>query len=80
MKLRHYPTKRKLKRENADLRHLVNHLETELRNVRTDLAIEQATSNGYKHENRELRNRLATLFDEPKSGFTCVGVTECPFD
>lgn len=80
MKLRHYPTKRKLKRENADLRHLVKHLETELRNVRTDLTLEQATSKGYRNENRELRNRLATLFDEPQSGFTCVGVTECPFD
>lgn len=76
MKLRHYPTKRRLKRENEDLKHLVKHLETELKNVRTDLAIEQATSSGYKHENRELRNRLATLFDEPHSGFTCVGVTE----
>ena len=76
MKLRHYPTKRKLKRENADLKHLVKHLETELKNVRTDLALEQAASSGYRHENRELRNRLATLFDEPQSGFTCVGVTE----
>lgn len=76
MKLRHYLTKRRLKRENEDLKHLVKHLETELKNVRTDLAIEQATSSGYRHENRELRNRLATLFDEPQSGFTCVGVTE----
>ena len=76
MKLRHYSTKRKLKRENADLKHLVKHLETELRNVRTDLALEQATSSGYRHENRELRNRIAALFDEPQSGFTCVGVME----
>lgn len=76
MKLRHFPTKRKLRKENADLRHLVKHLETELKNVRTDLALEQATSSGYRHENRELRNRIAALFDEPQSGFTCVGVTE----
>lgn len=76
MKLRHFPTKRKLKRENADLKHLVKHLETELKNARTDLALEQATSSGYRHENRELRNRIAALFDEPQSGFTCVGVTE----
>lgn len=76
MKFRNLTTKRSLKRENADLRHLVKHLETELRNVRTDLALEQATSSGYRHENRELRNRIAALFDEPKSGFTCVGVTE----
>lgn len=76
MNLRNLSTKRKLRKENADLKHLVKHLETELRNVRTDLALEQATSSGYRHENRELRNRLATLFDEPQSGFTCVGVTE----
>lgn len=37
MKLRYFPTKRKLRKENADLKHLVKHLETELRNVRTDL-------------------------------------------
>lgn len=76
MKLRYFPTKRKLRRENAELKHLVKHLETELKNVRTDLALEQATSSGYRHENRELRNRIAALFDEPQSGFTCVGVTE----
>lgn len=76
MNLRNISTKRKLKRENAELKHLVKHLETELKNVRTDLALEQATSNGYRHENRELCNRIATLFDEPQSGFTCVGVTE----
>lgn len=80
MKLKHMPTKRKLKRENADLKHLVKHLETELKNVRTDLVLEQATSNGYRNENRELRHRIATMFDEPQSGFECVGVTECPFD
>ena len=78
MKLRNFPTKRKLKRENADLKHLIKHLETELKNARTDLALEQATSSGYRHENRELRNRLATLFDEPQSGFICEGVTELP--
>ena len=76
MKFRNLTTKRSLKRENADLKHLVKHLETELKNVRTDLALEQATSSGYRHENRELRNRIAALFDEPQSGFTCVGVTE----
>lgn len=76
MKFRNLTTKRKLRKENTDLRHLVKHLETELRNVRTDLALEQATSSGYRHENRELRNRIAALFDEPQSGFTCVGVTE----
>ena len=76
MNLRNLSTKRKIRRENADLKHLVKHLETELKNARTDLALEQATSSGYRHENRELRNRIAALFDEPQSGFTCVGVTE----
>ena len=52
MKLRYFPTKRKLRRENAELKHLVKHLETELKNVRTDLALEQATSSGYRHENK----------------------------
>lgn len=80
MKFRNLTTKRKLKKENEDLKDLVQLLELELRNVRTDLALEQATSNGYKHENQELRNRIAAMFDEPQSGFTCVGVTECPFD
>lgn len=80
MKLRHLCTKRKLKKENEDLRHYIRHIETELRNARTDLALEQAASSGYRHENRELRNRIATLFDEPHSGFECVGVTEGAYD
>lgn len=80
MKLRHIPTKRKLKKENEDLKHYIRHIETELRNARTDLALEQAASSGYRHENRELRNRIATMFDEPHSGFECVGVTEGAYD
>lgn len=75
MKLRHINTKRKLKRDNEDLRCLVKHLRQELRNVQTDLALEQAISSGYRHENIELRTRLATLFDK-HSGFECVGVEE----
>ena len=69
MKLKYLPTKRKLKRENEDLKHLVKHLQTELRNARTDLALEQATLSGYREENRNLRNKLATRFDIPRSGF-----------
>ena len=80
MNLRNLRTKRKLKKENEDLRHYIRHIETELRNARTDLALEQAATSGYRHENRELRNRIATLFDEPHSGFTCVGVTEGAYD
>ena len=74
MNLRNLRTKRKLKKENEDLRHYIRHIETELRNARTDLALEQAATSGYRHENRELRNRIATMFDEPHSGFECVGV------
>ena len=76
MKLRNLTTKRKLKKDNEHLKRYIKHLEPELKNVRTDLALEQATSSGYKHENRELRNRLATLFDEPQAGFECVDVME----
>lgn len=76
MNLRNLTTKRRLKKENEDLKHLVKHLKLELKNARIDLILEQVASNGYRRENTELRNRLATLFDEPQSGFTCVGVTE----
>ena len=76
MRFKNLVTKRKLKDENRHLKCLVKHLETELKNARTDLALEQAVSSGYRHENRELRNRIATLFDEPQSGFECVSVTE----
>lgn len=77
MKLRHLPTKRKLKKENENFRCEIRHLKTELRNARTDLALEQVTSSGYKHENEKLR---AMLFGEPHSGFECVGVTEVPYE
>lgn len=81
MKLRNLCTKRKLKKENEDLRHYIRHIETELRNARTDLALEQAASSGYRHENRELRARISSmLFGEPHSGFECVGVTEVPYE
>lgn len=74
MNLRNLRTKRKLKKENEDLKHYIRHIETELRNARTDLALEKAAASGYRHENRELRNRISMLFDEPHSGFECVGV------
>lgn len=85
MKLRHFPTKRSLKRENTDRKHLVKHLETELRNVRTDLALKEDLVNQYKQENERLWTIIAALTDkysdnEKQSGFECVGVTECPFD
>ena len=48
----------------------------ELRNARTDLALEKTASSGYRHENRELKRKLKVL-ETPKSdffGFECVGV------
>lgn len=71
MNLRHLPTKRKLKKENENFRCEIRHLKTELKNARIDLAMEQITSNGYKHENEKLRTML---FGKPHSGFECVGV------
>ena len=34
------------------------HLSIELRNARTDLALEKTASSGYRHENRELKRKL----------------------
>lgn len=81
MKLRHYPTKRKLKEENAHQKHFVKHLETELKNVRTDLALKEDLVNQYKQENERLWAIIAALTDkysdkDKQSGFECVGVTE----
>lgn len=83
MKFRNLTTKRSLKRENADRKHLVKHLETELRNVRTDLALKEDLVNQYKQENERLWAIIAALTDkysdnEKQSSFECVGVTELP--
>lgn len=48
----------------------------ELRNARTDLALEKTASSGYRHENRELKRKLKAL-ETPESeafNFECVGV------
>lgn len=69
-------TRRKLLKENESLRAENRHLSIELRNARADLALEQITSSGYRHENRELKRKLKTL-ETPESepfGFECVGV------
>lgn len=74
--LRNYPTRRKLLKENESLRAENRHLSIELRNARTDLALEKTASSGYKHENRELKRKLkAYESSESESfGFECVGV------
>lgn len=69
-------TRRKLLKENESLRAENRHLSIELRNARTDLALEKTASSGYRHENRELKRKLKTL-ETPESdsfGFECVGV------
>ena len=76
MRLRNYPTKRKLLKDIESLRAENRHLSIELRNARTDLALEKTSSSGYRHENRELKRKLKVL-ETPESdsfGFECVGV------
>lgn len=76
MRLRNYPTKRKLLKDIENLRAENRHLSIELRNARTDLALEETASSGYKHENRELKRKLKVL-ETPESdsfGFEYVGV------
>lgn len=76
MRLRNYPTKRKLLKDIENLRAENRHLSIELRNARTDLALEKTASSGYKHEKRELKRKLKAL-ETPESesfGFECVGV------
>lgn len=76
MRLRDYPTKRKLLKDIENLIAENRHLSIELRNARTDLALEKTASSGYKHENRELKRKLKVL-ETPESegfGFECVGV------
>ena len=76
MRLRNYPTKRKLLKDIENLRAENRHLSIELRNARTDLALEKTASSGYRHENRELKCKLKAL-ETPESesfGLKCVGV------
>ena len=76
MRLRNYPTKRKLLKDIENLRAENRHLGIELRNARTDLALEKTASSGYRHENRELKRKLkAYESSKPETvGFECVGV------
>lgn len=76
MRLRDYPTKRKLLKDIENLIAENRHLGIELRNARTDLALEKTASSGYRHENLTLRNKLkAYESSKPETvGFECVGV------
>jgi hypothetical protein len=76
MRLRDYPTKRKLLKDIENLIAENRHLGIELRNARTDLALEKTASSGYRHENRELKRKLkAYESSKPETvGFECVGV------
>lgn len=68
MWLRNYPTKRKLLKDVENLRAENRHLSIELRNARTDLALEKTASSGYRHENLTLRNKLkAYELSEPEA-------------
>lgn len=58
-------TRRKLLKENESLRAENKHLSIEPRNARADLALEQVTSSGYRHENNELRKQLDMLAAKP---------------
>lgn len=76
MRLRNYPTRRKLLKDIENLRAENRHLSIELRNARTDLALKKTASSGYRHENRELKRKLKVL-ETPESesfSFECVGV------
>lgn len=73
--LKNYPTRRKLLKDVENLRAENRHLSIELRNARTDLALEKTASSGYRHENRELKRKLKALSEA--FGFECVGVSKC---
>lgn len=85
MKLRHYQTKRKLKEKikklELDVRYFRNALETE----RSEKDLYLSELNQYKRGNEQLLAIISALTDnnsgnDKQSGFTCVGVTECPLD
>lgn len=77
MWLRNYPTKRKLLKDVENLRAENRHLNIELKNARTDLALEKTASSGYRHENRELKRKLKALetLESDTANFECVGVS-----
>jgi hypothetical protein len=79
MAFKDFRTRRKLLKDIESLRAENRHLSIELRNARTDLALEKTASSGYRNENRELKRKLKAL-ETPESesfSFECVGVGKC---
>lgn len=79
MNLRHLPTKRKLKKDNADLKLLKKHLERRLQHAEDDLDTKEDELKQYRQENERLWAVIAALTDkysdkDKHSGFECVGV------
>ena len=76
MWLRNYPTKRKLLKDGENLKAENKHLSIELRNARTDLALEKTASSGYRHENRELKRKVELIeaLEAEAFNFECVEV------
>lgn len=79
MKLRNLCTKRKLKKENEDLKLSERHLKRRLRNEEDLTATLKGEINQYKEENERLWAIIAALTDkysdkDNHSGFECVGV------
>lgn len=76
MWLRNYPTRRKLLKDVENLRAENRHLSIELRNARTDLALERGASSGYRHENRELKRKVELIeaLEAEAFGFESVEV------
>ena len=76
MAFKKLPDKKETAQRCENLRAENRHLSIELRNARTDLALEKTASSGYRHENRELKRKLKAL-ETPESevfNFECVGV------
>lgn len=76
MWLKNYPTRRKLLKDVENLRAENRHLSIELRNARTDLALERGASSGYRHENRELKRKVELIeaLEAEAFGFESVEV------
>ncbi len=70
-------TRRKLLKNVESLRAENRHLSIELRNARTDLALEKTASSGYRHENRVLKRKLKALETSESEvfNFECMGVS-----
>lgn len=79
MNLRYLATKRKLKKENADLELLKRHLERRLQHTQDELDTMKYELKQYRQENERLWAVIAALTDKHSdndkySGFECVGV------